>query len=176
MALYANRKDVEPMFGFITKIMMILFSRLKTKITLKCFNFGQFTSAYSVANCRTSLCFFRVVNTIMPRSRTASSFASIRLLIMFLVSFGLILLRVIIIAYFTITAMTGFFRTVFVKFRKWFGFFALGTSFCYDSFRHGFFLHKKLCLEPLQTQYLCGSFYYNNKHSQIKLNLKNFGD
>ncbi len=52
-------------------------------------------------------------------------------------------------------------RGVLVKFRKLFFGIALRASFCYNVLRHGFFLTKKLCLEPLQAQYLCGSFYYS---------------
>ncbi len=50
--------------------------------------------------------------------------------------------------------------TIFIKLRKWFNFLALRTLFCYGLLRHGFFLIKKLCLEPLQDQFLCGSLYY----------------
>jgi len=66
-----------------------------------------------------------------------------------------------------------------IRFAKWisftctefgniFDFFARVTLSCYNLFRHGFFLIKKLCLEPLQTQYLCGSFYYNRDMYNVK--------
>ncbi len=152
MAFCTNRKNIKPVFGFIPQIMMIMLCRLKAQIALKCFDFGQSTSNYGAANSISRSCFFRVVNTIMSRSRTASNFALFRLLIMFSVSFSLILIRAIIITYFTITTFAGFFGAVFIKIRKRFNFFAFRTSLCYDWFRHGFFLYKKLCLEPFTGQ------------------------
>ena len=64
-------------------------------------------------------------------------------------------------ANFTLRIVTVFSCAGFVKARKMFGFLASGTSFCYNRLRHGFcsFNSEKLCLEPLQAQYLCGSLY-----------------
>lgn len=56
--------------------------------------------------------------------------------------------------------MPVFHCSVFMKFRDFLNFLAMTALFCYDWFRHGFFLLKKLCLEPLQAQYLYGSSYY----------------
>jgi hypothetical protein len=61
-----------------------------------------------------------------------------------------------------------FFLFVLMELRNGLNFLALGTRFCYDLLRHGFFLIKRLCLEPLQTQYLCGSFNYTTFLSGVK--------
>ena len=42
------------------------------------------------------------------------------------------------------------------------------ACFCYNWFRHDFFLIKKLCLEPLQGQSLCGLFYNNEDERFVK--------
>lgn len=50
--------------------------------------------------------------------------------------------------------------------RYWFNFLAGRASFCFNRIRHGFFLVKTV-LEPQQTQYLCGSFYYITQGAQV---------
>ncbi len=49
---------------------------------------------------------------------------------------------------------------IFAKILAGLNFLAMRTSFCFNWFRHGFFLIKKLCFEPLEGRSLCGSFYY----------------
>ncbi len=62
-----------------------------------------------------------------------------------------------------------FLRSIPGKFRNRFDFFASGTSFRYDLLRHGrLLLISDYCLEPLQTQYLCGSSYCSKKKGGVK--------
>lgn len=74
---------------------------------------------------------------------------------------------IIQMAAFTITFITITASWVLVKFRNRFGFLANSAGFCYDLLRHDFFLSKKLCLEPLQTQYLCGSLHYTTSWGTV---------
>ena len=69
---------------------------------------------------------------------------------------------------FALPLETVFCTAILRKFSDWFNLLASAALFCYDCFRHGFFLIKKLCLEPLQTQYLCGLFYYTNYSGGVK--------
>ena len=57
---------------------------------------------------------------------------------------------------------------IFVKIRHLLSSLAFRACFCYDWFRHGFFLSKKLCSEPLQAQYLCGSLYCSTSRGVVK--------
>ncbi len=74
--------------------------------------------------------------------------------------FSFLALGITYTTYFTLASMSIFPIFIFRKFIKMSNLFAFRALFCYDWFRHGFFLTKKLCLEPLQTHYLCGLFYY----------------
>jgi len=64
-------------------------------------------------------------------------------------------------AIFTVAFKTTFPIKSFKKLRNGLYFFAYRASFCYDRFRHGFFLVKKLRLEPITAQTVVGSFYIN---------------
>jgi len=64
------------------------------------------------------------------------------------------------LALFTTPLKAIFSRFIFIKLAERLNVIALRALFCYNLLRHGFFLIKKLRLEPLQTQYLCGLFYY----------------
>ena len=58
----------------------------------------------------------------------------------------------------------------FAKLGKFFSLLARIASSRYNLLRHGFSLIKKLCLEPLQTTYLCGFSYYNRYLYYVKEN------
>ena len=60
---------------------------------------------------------------------------------------------------------------VFIELINFLELLAVPASFCYNSLRHGFFLCKKLCFEPLEGQPLCGSLYYIR--TQTKCQIKN---
>lgn len=61
---------------------------------------------------------------------------------------------------------------IFGESRNRANFFARTALFWYDRLRHGFFLLKKLCLEPLQALRLCGSCYYIISAGGVKCQLK----
>lgn len=78
-------------------------------------------------------------------------------------------------AFFTIVVMPIFIKFVFIEFRKWFDLFATSALFCYDCFRHGFFLIKKLCLEPVVRHNLTvGSFHYTIEKRGVKCHLSQY--
>ena len=170
MAFFANRKNIKPMFRFITKIMMILLCRIETKVTLKRFDIGQFTCRYGIVGCIASFAAVGVSFVIIFACEFAEIFASfcfhifeITLFMHSVAFFGLpVSFIAVILAKFAIILIAIFFCAILMKFRNYLNNLAMTTSFCFNSLRHGFFLIKKLCLEPLQTQYLCGSFYCNS--------------
>ena len=101
---------------------------------------------------------------------------SIFFLITFLVYFISFTLLIRFHTYFTKTRITIFSTAILVELKKWFNLVAFRTIFraisYFDWFRHDFFLIKKLCLEPLQSQSLYGSFYYTNIN-QTMIQVKN---
>ena len=68
---------------------------------------------------------------------------------------------------FALTTTSIFGRGTFIKLGSGFNYLASIASFCFNRFRHGFLLVRKLRLEPLQTQYLCGSAYYINSLGSV---------
>lgn len=70
----AKRNDIEPMFRFITEIVMVLFSFLSAR-TLKILWFRQMSVNHSVINCHTSFYFVRIFQFLYAsrpeRSRTS---------------------------------------------------------------------------------------------------------
>ena len=146
MTMNTNRNNIKPAFWCITG-MMILFCLHFTAMTTQSVGARQFATPNSSRHNIFRFMPFRVPSAVALISFLAYSFAFFCLVILFFTDFAFI-------------AMPIFSCVVIVKFRDCFGLLATSASFCYDWFRHGFFLIKKLCLEPLQTQYLCGSFRY----------------
>lgn len=185
MARNTNRNNIKPMLTGISLMVMILFCLFATRAFI---NMGwlHFTQGDRVAYSAAGLTFLAVFNIIsfatlfvffrfqvflagsflrgltfftLPKSFTFLSFA------IFSHICKLIFLRLISFAVCFATILTMIPKTIprvliLVKFRKVLDYFAFRASFCYGLIRHGFFLHEKLCLEPLQAQYLCGSLYY----------------
>ncbi len=56
----------------------------------------------------------------------------------------------------------------FMKFNQGFNLFAFSTLFCYGWFRHGFFLIKKLCLEPDTAHTVPAWFIVSNQRGGVK--------
>ncbi len=160
MTRNTNGNNIKPAFWRITG-MMILFCLYFTVMTTQSIGTGQFASPNSSRHNLFCFMSFRMPNTVALISFLAFSFAFFCLVIIFFADFAFI-------------AMSIFSCMVFVKFRDCFGLLATSASFRYDLFRHGFFLTKKLCLEPLQTHYLCGSFYNNTSQLNCEqINKKN---
>ena len=177
--------------GVINNIIGFDFSRV-TKSTL-CTFASMFCFAFfamAVLNLRLldhgliSICLSILRNSIfaffaiaVPFITSLTFFALAKLFLVSLVSCALIVCSLTIL---TTCLKSISRRTVFVIFRGRFYFFAMTASFCYDCLRHGFFLIKKLCLEPVARYTLAvGSLYYtippqniNTKISILKLNRK----
>lgn len=155
MTLNANRYNIK---RFKIVWMMIFFCVFSAIVALQSIRFGQFTDSNSIHN---SFCSF----TLSKMSNTKAfiiSFAFLTLAIAFLIgstflalpitlmrgfaffglamaflhNFALITFLILRVAYFAFSSKTIFFTTIFIKFRKRFGFLALGTSFRYDWFSH----------------------------------------
>ncbi len=174
MTLTTNRYNIKPIFWRIAFVVMIFLCLPRAVTASQGVEMQQLASNDSVGNSticfaafrimsKISECAFQICNFTLFCLVIASSgfliysFAFFALPISLLTNFGFWcfreLLRVITITYFAITTSASFFGTVFIKIRKGFNFFALRTSFCFNWFRHGFFLTKKLCLEPIAAQY-----------------------
>lgn len=198
MTFYANRHNVEPILRGISLVMMIFFCLCGAVMALQGVRPEQFTSSDSITHSLTGLMAFGMPNLITANITKTSSLAFFSLLIVFLaglaffasfvtttnrfaffaleVAFSanfvflclLVLPVEVFLACFALVLIAIFFATVFTKFREMFGLLALVATFGYDWFRHGFLLFRKLCLEPRQTQYLCGSFYFNERKKDVK--------
>ena len=166
---------IKPMFSLIPLMVMILFCLFSTR-TLKIINAKKFTCYDSIIYSIFSFAFLWIVLAVFYRSQLFDFFTFFGLTVLFLgttayyfARFGLLVsLHYNIGATFAMRPKTIFTSFLFVKFSQWFDFFASETLFCYSWFRHGFFLTKKLCFEPLESQSLCGSFYINRKTGFVK--------
>ena len=97
-------------------------------------------------------------------------FASLNYAPFYFCFFGLIMFSVIFLfTDFTVRDKTIFVSATPMKLRQRFNFFTLRTSFCYNRFRHGFFLIKKLCLEPVtKYAFVAGLFIIQQKKEGVK--------
>ncbi len=98
-----------------------------------------------------------------------SFFASAMTLFRYFTLLGLLIAAALYKSTLFALTTTSIFRTgTLVKFRGGFNLLASRALLCYDDFGHGFFLIKKLCSEPLQARYLCGSLYYTGLAGGVK--------
>ena len=148
MAFFTNRNNIKLVFRFVTVPMVVLLCLFKTIKTLQSTYFSHFTCPDSILHSPFCSYFIWIRNTVS----CATVFTIFALPVLFLVGICAIFTRIII-------AITS--GLAFVKFRNEFNLLAATASSCYNRFRHGFFLIKKLCLEPLQDRFLCGSLYFS---------------
>ena len=174
MTFFANRKYKQ---WFVVIWMMVLFASMETadntSLSIRSF---QFTISDCISNL--PVCFYLFLVAVIE----LLVFSMYRL---FSFLGSVISFTTSIVSIFTFLSLSIFFLCLclalltlvkksilscatFRKFGSGLELLAGTTSFCYSWFRHGFFLIKKLCLEPLQTQYLCGSFYNNIKQTKYK--------
>lgn len=138
-------------------------------VTIYCFGMGGFTfGSFSVFSICVANNFFTVFSlSILFIILFLINFVFFALPRMFLYCFAFGCFSIIhinsVFARFTAILKPIFTFASFVKFRKRLRILAFRTLFCYDLFRHGFSLTKKLCLESLRGQSLCDSFYYNER-------------
>ncbi len=177
MARDTNRNNIKPVLLSIAFVMMVMLCLFTTK-TQQVVKVRHFSYLNSIINSRLSLSFLWVGIIIFIICCTRGNFTSIAMKIFeyskfpfFCISISqngcfcricfVIGLPINLCAQFTLRATSLFCLIVSMEFRKCFDFLAFVASFCYSCFRHGFcsFNSEKLCLEPLQAQYLCGSLY-----------------
>ena len=155
MAYFANRDNVKPVIRFIPKVMMIFFGKTKAEAAFQSVNWGQFATLDSVIYGITGLETIRIMFPVKTGKLIYFLFAFWGFTVS---SSGNTLTNSAIILF------TIFRCTILLKFRKCLNFLATRTSFCFNQFRHGFFLVKKLCLEPFTEPIsVFGLFYCNSK-------------
>ncbi len=163
MAVSTRRNNIKQVFRGISLVMVIFCCWFAAVKTDQRSDFWQILNFNSSLNSSTSDGVHRVLNHILPSCVLALFAGYIFRGIYFLEFFDIFLFPLFQIGRktgFTPTIISVFSKSVLAKVGQWQDLCAIGTSFC---FRHGFFLVKKLCLGPLQAQYLCGSFYYTIK-------------
>ncbi len=167
----AHRYHTKSMFFFVAWVMIFL-RLLLAKITRERICWSHFSRFNGIFNTVLGFNFFLVVFAIF--SRTFSSiWTFLEFAALFAVRrFAFFCASVFLISYsfalFASRMKTVFPRLVLVKCTNWLIFLAFIASFCFNWFRHGFFLIKKLCLEPLESQSLCGSLYYISLFGGVK--------
>ena len=181
MTRNTNSFNIKPMLFSIAFVVMVLLC-LFTTGAFKSAWLGNSVETNSVADCVSGFSFFRMHCPCFSLALTScyfSFFASIVFCLYnsfpFLVGFCPIspLLALIVfsttmfVADFTLPLQAVFSKAVLLKLRNGFNLLATATSFCYDGFRHGFFLFKKLCFEPLQTRRLCGFSHYTTIRGNV---------
>ncbi len=171
MTNITNRNNNKPMFWFIAG-MMVQCSCFITTRALQRLGWNQVFSKYSILNNVLSFNFFLISFAIFSRT-LSSSWASLLFAAFFIVAqlafFSMSVFSISLsFAIFASPIKIVFSRFVLKKLTKGFNFFTSSTFLCYDWFRHGFFLIKKSCLEPLQDRFLCGSSYYMLNSAGVK--------
>lgn len=152
MTFSTYRNNIKVMFWFITVPMMVLLCEFRATMALQSFRSRQFVVLNGIINGIAGFNSFRKFSSMFSTFTYCNFSSFFALIVMFKIYF---------FAIFAFALKSIFSGTIFVKLRNFFNFLAFGTSFCFNRFRHGFFLCKKLCLEPLQDQFLCGLFYIN---------------
>ena len=171
MTPITHRNYMKSSLGFVTG-MMIYFCWFSTEPAFCGVHWRQFAYLDGIFDSVVSFDFFLVMFAIFSRT-LSSSWTSLVFAAFFTVSYFTFFSVSILLMSFSLALFTsptkvipsGF---VFEKFTKRFNFFALPARFCYNWFRHGFSLIKKLCLEPLESQSLCGSSYYTSLFEGVK--------
>jgi len=192
MAFTTNRNNIELMFWFITKMVMILFCLFATSAPIMTCR-EQFACTNSAIDFASSFCLFGIVFAIMFVCLLAffgliMSFACLFafvglevLLLVLFVFFGLgislsalfvfFALFILPFTVFAIRLQTITVGMVFMKLGQWKDFLARRTSFCFNGVSHSCFLSKRVWLEPIGSYILpCGSFYYNHKSIGVNKN------
>ena len=153
MTRFADSHNNEPKLTFVTFVMMVFYSLFTTR-ALKSVGRGKLTYFNCIANSMASLPFCYIVFAIT----SLGLFVFIACSMLSVGQLATFALKIVFTAILTMWFTAIFCSGIPEKFSNRFGLFALSASFCYDWIRHGFFLLKKSCLKPLQTQYLCGLF------------------
>ena len=169
MTSFTNWDNIKLVFTFVSFMMVIFLCYCKAKITHQRFRRNKFS--YSDGVFDRIFCFnlFWMAGFVLFFIFSSLLFAFIRLFISFSPTLICFFARFCAIR-FSVIFSPALFATIIsrAKLRKWLNFFALRTSFCYDLLRHGFFLVKKLCLEPVAAHTAVGSSYINILNTGVK--------
>lgn len=190
VAQFASRHDIHPMFFGITEMMMPILRLFIAIKALFSFCFRQISSCYCHCNSISGLYSFRMKQTVFFMSYLLCEFSRITFSIQgsnFSVLFSFFVCLLVLFEFIGRLIFNSPFFVLFslsltlliyycanltfilfsqsrvfaiVKFSEGFNFFAFVTSSCFNWFRHGFFLTKKLCLEPITAHTVVGSLYY----------------
>ena len=175
MTFYASRYNIEPMCFGISFMVMVFLCLVRAIITRQVFRHNEFTSCNSTTYSTSCFDSFGIAGSGMNFTSSTCSFVFFALVVAFLSYFTFFTLLIAPSAslsflcltvffdlfqpaYFATTSISIFALFVFVKFRQWLEFFALGTYFRYDGFRHNCFLNKQFCLEPITAHTVIGLF------------------
>ncbi len=164
-----DRNNIKPLLLGIAFVVMVLLCLFATR-TQKGIWSGYFIEANSVTDSVSCLSFaFMQAPVSLSAHLTflclviafTGSFTLLTASVQFFGGLRVVALLVGFNASFTFTLVSILVARVIVKLRDWLKLFASVASFCYDWFRHGFFLIKKSCLEPSGSQPPYGSCYYD---------------
>ena len=164
MTKSANRNNIENILIIISLVVVIMLCLLIALRTLQGIDIRQFACLNSV--CNSPVCFSKIwaflFNSINIFKILLFAYCAITIFlhVLFAVFCSVLFSAMKSVTYFAISLKAIFSMFAFVKFRKRLSFLADTTSFCYDLLRHGCFLNKQLCLEPVAAQTAVGSFYY----------------
>ena len=197
MTINTNRNNVKPMLMKITPVVVFL-CLIGTVVALQGIDLRQLASRYSIVHSTLCLTSSRMTNAVSFLADSINGFAFLASSIMLKSNFILLLLAVLLeinfafitltvafksgfttfclaicfavfqVAKFTLSVMSIFTIWMFIKICKWFCLFANPAGFCFNWFRHNQLLSSWYCLEPLQTQYLCGLLYYTERENDVK--------
>ncbi len=173
MTTSTKRNNVKPMFTGISFV-MVVFLCLFAAWTIQTVRLREFSGLYTIHDGVSGLhpvwisCFVSFTDSFCFRRFSKILLTAIMSNFVFVASlvsssggtafFALVItITYNFAAIYTMILESVLCCAILIKFRNGLGLLALRASFCYDCLRHGFFSVKKLCSEPLQTQYLCGS-------------------
>ncbi len=174
MTFNTKRNNTKPVFWFVISYMVIIVCLFIAIITLQRIGTWQFATFNSSVYSFTGLERFSVVYPEFCLLQTSfralyililSDFEFFGLSVFLVYGLGFISSYINVINDFSTGIATSlvsiFSATIFAKFFNRLNFLATTAFFCFNWFRHGFFLFKKLCLEPITAHTVVGSFYNN---------------
>ena len=166
MTQNTNSNNIKPMLACIAFVVMVLLCLLTTR-TFKSIGSWQFASRNGVINGVHGLNSVRELSPSPSLASPVFGFACLCLAVSDLATFAVFGSIVSSCAVLALRLKSVFRGSSFIKLRNELNFLADTALFCFNGFRHVLFLVKKLCLEPLQAQYLCGSLYCNQSLGNV---------
>ena len=192
MTRFTKRNDIKPVFTGIAQSVMVLLSRSKDAVfeAAKAKARGgsrepSFFNSIKYHACCDLSCFclwarvvlqpilcamFAIIPVLLENAIAFPVLIGLAVsLFIFTTTLGFVpILASIPLAQFTRRIKTIYLLFIFVKFTNSLNFLALRASLCFNWFRHGFFLIKKLCSEPVAAHTAVGLFYNNTILKGVK--------